>query len=351
MLLAPMNIILKKHIEHLISMKAPLSRRFFAAALADDPVQLSDALSMGADPSQRLSNGWTALMVGCASGSDACVHILGSQPSAMDLDQYGNAALHHAAMHGSLGCIKALSLLPESGAMRQLRNARGRSPLMCAAAQGLDAALDALFHSSDAAALDLDGNGLLHLGALSGSAPCCSRLLALCNPLELNANGETPLHLAAAGAFSASIRALVGFGGAGVKNAHGMTPLEMLPQGFGAIDAPFSAGPAPRQSVEASELECCRLLWDAMSKAARRPAGHAAFLLACERGRARLASMLLDFLLADGACAGELAKSATLFDFTPTREISSRAESLAEAQSLGLAAGAGACREAATLRI
>lgn len=332
--LSPMSIILNRHIELLISQQTPLSRRFFSAAYSNDVVELEDALSMGADYSQRLSNGWTALMLCCARGSEDCARMLSSAPSLLLRDHYGNSCLHHAAMRGALGCIHALSRLPDNLELRSLRNMRGRTPLMCAALQGLPAAVKVLLAGSNVEAVDQDGNGPLHLAAGSGSAECALLLSELCDPQARNAHGETPLHLAAGGAFDATIDLLLPFGGASTKNAEGLSPLEMIPQGLGssALAAPLPDGnQTPANSVESAELACCARLWRAMPRLDRQAPGRACFLFACERGRERLASMIFDLLVADGCEASSLAKDAGLFDASPTRLIARRASSLAEA--------------------
>lgn len=333
MLLSPISTTLNKHIELLISQQAPLSRRLFSAAHSNDVAELEEALSMGADQSHRLSNGWTALMLCCARGSDDCADMLASGPSLLLRDHYGNSCLHHAALHGALGCILVLSSLPANYELRSLRNTRGRTPLMCAALQGLPGAIEALLPGSDLGASDQDGNGPLHLAAGSGSAECALLLSNLCSPFALNAHGEIPLHLAAGGAFDATIAMLLPFGGASTKSAEGLSPLEMVPQGLGsaASAAPPASNQAPADSVASAEVASCHLLWAAMDRAERSFPGRACFSLACERGRERLASLLLDLLLADGSEPSSLAMDARLFDSTPARLISLRATSLAEA--------------------
>jgi ankyrin repeat protein len=120
-----------------------LDARLLEACRRDEPSEVAELLSRGANVESRLSgSGWTPLISACASGSAETARVLleaGADPSAASAD--GRTPLHFSAQ---LGEVELIRVLLARGADPQRPDRHGETPLASAERGGATEAAHAL---------------------------------------------------------------------------------------------------------------------------------------------------------------------------------------------------------------
>jgi ankyrin repeat protein len=184
-----------------------IGRALYFAARGGDLARVHEALVNGSHNGSHFNwknqskSGQTALMAAAGGGHDQCVElILEAGALAVQEDNLGNTALHHAAWAGELACLdKLLEHRPTTGSSDiHWKNGAGQTALICGAQFGSVEVVTRLLEVGAAIdARDNDGNMSMHYAASDGHYDVVTLLLESGGRGDfVNADGLTPLDLA-----------------------------------------------------------------------------------------------------------------------------------------------------------
>jgi len=184
-----------------------VGRSLYFAARGGELSRVHEALVNGSHNGAHFNwknaakSGQTALMAAAGGGHDMVVElILEAGAFAIQEDDLGNTALHHAAWGGALPCMdKLLEHRPTTGSADvHWKNHSGQTALHCAVQSGSIEAVERLIECGAAVdARDNDGSTSVHYAACEGHTEVVTTLLQLGARADfVNSDGLTALDLA-----------------------------------------------------------------------------------------------------------------------------------------------------------
>ncbi|HNR32696.1 MAG TPA: ankyrin repeat domain-containing protein [Candidatus Hydrogenedentes bacterium] len=176
-------------------------------------------IEAGADADARFEDGSSPLLILCYAigvrNRDVAALLMehGASPYAKMSDEFGNMALHYAAVNG---LVEIMTYFLEKGVDVDVRSSRGFTPLLLAAQAGQLATVKLLVeHGADLRAQPVDEYGLcpLHAAAFNNAAEVARYLVEQGTPVDARSGkGNTALHLAAENGAIDAVKALIASG-------------------------------------------------------------------------------------------------------------------------------------------